>query len=70
MDAEAPLRRLALATHLLSTVDDPVDVVRRYALPHALPGDIVTIAETPLTAMQGRWRHPSSVKPGWLAFWG
>jgi hypothetical protein len=69
-NAGTPLRRLALPTHLLSTVDDPVEVVKRYALPYAQPGDIVTIAETPLTAMQGRWRHPSSVRPGLLAFWG
>eukprot|EP00959_Pyramimonas_sp_CCMP1952_P248958 5204234-Pyramimonas_sp.AAC.1 len=61
------LKRLALPTHLLSTVDDPVEVVKKYALPYSKPGDIVTIGETPLTAMQGRWRHPETVRPSWLA---
>lgn len=65
--SERPVRRLALPTHLLSTVDDPVEVVKKYVCPYSEPGDIVTIGETPLAAMQGRWRHPASVRPGWLA---
>jgi hypothetical protein len=41
--------------------------VERYVLPHAKPGDIVTIGETPIALMQGRLRHPTTVKPGWVA---
>lgn len=56
-----------IRTHLLTHIDDPVEVVKRYVLPHAQPGDIVTIGETPLALMQGRFRHPSQVQPGWVA---
>jgi hypothetical protein len=58
---------LPICTHLLTQLDNPVEIVRRYVLPHAQPGDIVTIGETPVAIMQGRWRHPSEVKPGWVA---
>jgi hypothetical protein len=58
---------LPVRTHLLTHLDNPVEVVRRYVMPHAQPGDVVTIGETPLALMQGRFRHPSDVHPGWLA---
>jgi len=57
---------LPVRTHLLSQLDDPVEVVKRYVLPHAQPGDIVTVGETPVALMQGRFRHPSEIHPGWL----
>lgn len=60
--AVAPIR-----THLLTHLDDPVSIVKRYVLPHAQPGDIVSIGETPIALMQGRFRHPQDVRPGWLA---
>jgi len=56
-----------IPTHLLSPLDDPVEVIKRYVTPHAKPNDIVTIGETPLAIMQERLRHPSTIKPGWLA---
>ncbi|NJL85149.1 MAG: F420-0:Gamma-glutamyl ligase [Leptolyngbyaceae cyanobacterium SM1_1_3] len=59
--------RLPVATHLLTHLDDPVAVVKRYVMPHAKPGDIITLGETPVAIMQGRWRHPETVKPGWVA---
>jgi len=58
---------LPIRTHLLTQLDDPVEVVRRYVLPHAQPGDVVTIGESPLAIMQGRFRHPADIKPGWVA---
>lgn len=58
---------LPIKTHLLTQLDDPVSVVKRYVMPHAQPGDIVTIGESPLAIMQGRYRDPRDVKPGWLA---
>ena len=54
-------------THLLTHLDDPVAVIKRYITPHAQPGDIITLGETPLAIMQGRWRHPKDIHPGWLA---
>lgn len=56
-----------IRTHLLTHLDDPVDVIKCYVLPHAQPGDIVTMGETPLALMQGRFHHPTQVKPGWVA---
>lgn len=58
---------LPIPTHLLTHLDTPAEVVKRYVLPYAQPGDVVTLGETPVAIMQGRWRHPSDVKPGWLA---
>lgn len=58
---------LPIRTHLLTSLDQPVEIVKRYVAPHAQPGDIVTIGETPIAIMQGRWRHPSDIKPGWVA---
>ena len=57
----------SIRTHLLTELDNPVEVVKRYVLPHARPGDIVTIGETPVALMQGRSRHPGDVKPGMVA---
>jgi hypothetical protein len=58
---------LPIRTHLLTPLDNPVEIVKRYVLPHAQPGDIVTIGESPVAIMQGRFRHPSEINPGWLA---
>ncbi len=58
---------LPIYTHLLTPLDNSVEVIKRYVVPHSQPGDIVTIGETPVAIMQGRWRHPSDVRPGWLA---
>ena len=58
---------LPIRTHLLTNLDNPVEVVKRYVSPHAQPGDVVTIGESPIAIMQGRFRHPSEIKPGWLA---
>ncbi len=56
-----------IRTHLLTQLDDPIEVIKRYVVPHAQKGDIVTIGETPLALIQGRFRHPTDVKPGWVA---
>jgi hypothetical protein len=64
-DGEALVK--PIRTHVLGPLDDPVEVVRRYALPHARPGDIVTIGESPLAVIQGRFVDPASLHPGWFA---
>ena len=56
-----------IRTHLLTQLDDPIEIVKHYVVPHAQKGDIVTIGETPLALIQGRFRHPKDVKPGWVA---
>ena len=57
----------AVKTHLLCPGEDPVEVVRRYALAHSRPGDIVTIGETPLAVMQNRFHDPRMLKRTWPA---
>ena len=58
---------LPVPTHLLTPLDSCVDIVRRYVQPQAQPGDVVTIGETPVAIMQGNFRHPSEIQPGWVA---
>ena len=58
---------LPLATHLLGWLDDPLQVLLRYAEPHLQPGDVVALAETPLAVMQGRYRLGTTVEPSCLA---
>jgi len=58
---------LPLATHLLGWLDDPLQVLQRYAAPHLQPGDVVALAETPLAVMQGRYRLGTTVEPSCLA---
>jgi hypothetical protein len=58
---------LPIRTHLLGTLDDPVEVLRHYAGGVLQPGDVLTIGETPLAVMQGRYHHPAMVQPSCLA---
>ncbi|MEI6331493.1 MAG: F420-0:Gamma-glutamyl ligase [Pseudanabaena sp.] len=58
---------LPIRTHILSAGDNPVEVMQRYVVSHSQPGDIVTIAETPIAIMQGNFYHPSDIHPKWLA---
>ena len=60
-------KTLAIPTHLLCHLDNPATVASTYAKGYAQPGDIFTIGETPVGIMQGRYRHPSAVRPGLLA---
>ncbi len=52
---------IPIKTHKLGVLDDPVSTVYKYAFEKILPGDIVTIGETPLAIMQGRYIHPSVI---------
>jgi len=58
---------LAVPTHLLGVLDDVETVLRRYAVPHLQRGDILTIAESPLAVIQGRYHHPSQLQVSGLA---
>lgn len=60
-------RVLPLKTHLLGVLDDPLQVLQDYGGQHLQPGDVLTIGETPLAVMQGRYHHPSTVHPSALA---
>jgi len=60
-------RVLPVGTHLLGVLDDPEAVLRRYAGELIQPGDVLTIGETPLAVMQGRYHHPATIQPSALA---
>jgi len=61
------VRRIPVKTRVLLENDPLVESVRRYALPVAQPGDIITIAESPVAVMQGRAIPISRIKPGFWA---
>ncbi len=46
---------------------DPTEIVRRHALPHARPGDIITLGETPLAVMPRRFYEPTQLRPSWIS---
>ncbi len=58
---------LPVRTHLLGVLDDPLEVLRQYCGELLQPGDVLTIGETPLAVMQGRYHHPATVEPSMLA---
>ena len=58
---------LPLKTHLLGPLDNTIEVLRNYAGELIQPGDILTIGETPVAVIQGRYTHPSMVRPSWIA---
>ncbi|KZR87861.1 F420-0:Gamma-glutamyl ligase [Synechococcus sp. MIT S9504] len=58
---------LPLKTHLLGPLDSTIEVLRDYAGELVQPGDILTIGETPVAVIQGRYTHPSMVEPSWIA---
>lgn len=58
---------LAVPTHLLGVLDNLEEVLHKYASAILKPGDILTIAESPLAVIQGRYHHPSQVEPSALA---
>jgi hypothetical protein len=60
-------RVLPVRTHLLGVLDDPLAVLQRYTAGLLQPGDVLTIGETPLAVIQGRYHHPSTVEPSFLA---
>ncbi len=44
-----------IKTHLLGTLDDPIGILKSYIPKNYLPTDILTIGESPLAIMQGRY---------------
>lgn len=58
---------LPIKTHLLTHLDEPSEIVKRYVLPYAQKGDIVALAESPVAIMQSRFIDPATIKPGFVA---
>lgn len=61
------VRRLPVKTCVMNKGDDLVALVRHYAGPVLKPGDILTIAESPVAATQGRAIPVSQIRPGFWA---
>ncbi len=58
---------LSIKTHLLGRLDDPIELIYKYTSDILVPGDILTIGETPLAIMQGRYIHPSKISTSKLS---
>lgn len=61
------VRRIPVKTDVLKEGDDIVTKVRDYAGMLLRPGDILTIAESPVACMQGRAIPISRIRPGFWA---
>jgi len=61
------IRRIPVKTRVLLATDPLPATVKEYVLPVARPGDIITIAESPVAVMQGRAIPISSIRPGFWA---
>jgi len=46
---------LPIKTHILGILDDPIEILKSYIPKNYLPTDILTIGESPLAIMQGRY---------------
>tara|TARA_B100000945_G_scaffold131510_1_gene104999 strand:- start:801 stop:1964 length:1164 start_codon:yes stop_codon:yes gene_type:complete len=44
-----------IKTHILGTLDDPINILKSYMPKDSLPTDILTIGESPLAIMQGKY---------------
>jgi F420-0:gamma-glutamyl ligase-like protein len=62
--SRGPVERIRVKTHVLNKGDDLLSVVRHYAGALLQPGDILTIAESPVAATQGRAIPLTEIKPG------
>lgn len=67
MSSPEVIGRIPLRTHILTSEDDLLAVVRRYTSDLAEPGDIIAISETAVAITQGRAVLSREVRYGWLA---
>jgi len=56
-----------IKTHILGTLDDPIDVLKYYIPKNYLSTDILTIGESPLAIMQGKYVDYRNVKASILS---
>ena len=56
-----------IKTHILGSLDDPIKVLKTYIPKDYLPTDILTIGESPLAIMQGKYIDYRSIKTTLLA---
>ncbi len=56
-----------IKTHILGTLDDPINILRSYMPKDCLTTDILTIGESPLAIMQGKYIDHRSIKVSLVA---
>lgn len=61
------VKRIWVKTHILNKGDDLITEVKRYTANILQPNDILTIAESPVAAVQGRAIPITEIKPGFWA---
>ena len=60
------IKLLPIKTHILGRLDNPYDLLKEYSKSIIKNGDILTIGETPLAIMQGRYILPRTLKVNFL----
>ncbi len=60
-------KRIPIKTEILQPEDDIVEIIKEYALPQKLEGDIITVSESPLAITQGRAVPVDQIKVGLTA---
>ncbi len=58
---------LPIKTHMLGTQDEIVNTIAHYTEQLLQKEDVLTIGETPLAVMQGRYHHPCNLEISWLS---
>tara|TARA_Y100001968_G_scaffold258115_1_gene245022 strand:+ start:1387 stop:2526 length:1140 start_codon:yes stop_codon:yes gene_type:complete len=56
-----------IKTHILGSLDDPIEILKSYLPKNYLPTDILTIGESPLAIMQGRYVDYRNVKASFIS---
>ena len=56
------LELISIKTHILGTLDNPIKTIEKYTSKLLRKGDILTIGETPLAIMQGRYINPKNIR--------
>ena len=56
-----------IKTHILGSLDDPISILEAYLPEDILSTDTITIGETPLAIMQGRYFDYRTINISWLA---
>jgi len=56
-----------IKTHILGPLDNPIDILRTYIPNNSLPTDILTLGETPLAIMQGRYIDYKNIRASLLS---
>ncbi len=59
--------RIPIRTHIVTEKDDLLDIVKNYAIPKCVKGDVLLVGHKVAAAAQGRIVPIASFKPRWIA---